>query len=59
MQYIIMVRVQLPDGTYSFLPLAHNYENRLLSWDSEKEAKEWAEFVMHEKIVTRISDMVE
>jgi hypothetical protein len=52
--------VQMPDGTYQYRPVAVNTYKRVdgeLRWvdeirefDSDKEARDWAEFILHEKV---------
>lgn len=44
----LWVHVQLSDGTTKYLPIVSN--EKIKRFDSRKDAYDWAEFVLHEKV---------
>lgn len=50
--YVIKVHVQLPDGSFAYLPVAHWNGNKaeVFKDDTFKDAYLWAEFILHERV---------
>lgn len=57
--YLIKVHVQLPDGSFAYLPVAKYVDGpasqsiqskELVKHETREDARQWAEFIIHDRV---------
>ena len=52
MAYVLKVLVQMPDGTFRWLPVAHTRDGGIvvMTQDTEQEAWDWGRFILPDRV---------
>jgi len=49
-KFEILVYVRMPDGSFLWLPVARAYEEKVAEFSSKKDANNWVEFCLPDKV---------
>lgn len=53
MAYVLKVLVQMPDGTFRWLPVAHTRDEGIavMTQETEREARDWGRYILPDRVV--------
>jgi hypothetical protein len=49
-RFEVLVYVRMPDGSFLWLPVARPYEEKVAEFSSKKDANNWVEFCLPDKV---------